>query len=33
MLPLAWIAGMLTLAGFVMTMLGAWAPHLLHLHG
>jgi hypothetical protein len=33
MLPLAWIAGLLTLAGFGMTMLGAWAPHLLHLHG
>ncbi|MBR0791391.1 DUF4337 domain-containing protein [Bradyrhizobium manausense] len=33
MLPLAWIAGLLTLAGLGMTMLGAWAPHLLHLHG
>ncbi|MDA9408307.1 MULTISPECIES: DUF4337 domain-containing protein [unclassified Bradyrhizobium] len=33
MLPLAWIAGLLTIAGLGMTMLGAWAPHLLHLHG
>ncbi|MCG2629997.1 DUF4337 domain-containing protein [Bradyrhizobium sp. WYCCWR 13023] len=33
MLPLAWIAGLLTLAGLGMTVLGAWAPHLLHLHG
>jgi hypothetical protein len=33
MLPLAWISGLLTLAGLGMTMLGAWAPHLLHLHG
>lgn len=33
MLPLAWIAGLLTLAGLGMTALGAWAPHLLHLHG
>lgn len=33
MLPLAWIAGLLTLAGLGMTVLGVWAPHLLHLHG
>jgi hypothetical protein len=33
MLPLAWVAGLLTLAGLAMTVLGAWAPHLLHLHG
>ena len=33
MLPLALIAGLLSLAGLGMTMLGAWAPHLLHLHG
>lgn len=33
MLPLAWVAGLLTLAGLCMTVLGAWWPHLLHLHG
>ncbi|MGY0570776.1 DUF4337 domain-containing protein [Bradyrhizobium sp. RDM12] len=33
MLPLAWIAGLLTLTGLGMTVLGAWWPHLLHLHG
>lgn len=33
MLPLAWVAGLLTLAGLGMTVLGAWLPHLLHLHG
>ncbi|WP_027533326.1 DUF4337 domain-containing protein [Bradyrhizobium sp. WSM3983] len=33
MLPLAWVAGLLTLAGLGMTVLGAWWPHLLHLHG
>ena len=33
MLPLAWIAGLLTLAGLGMTVLGAFAPHVLHLHG
>lgn len=32
-LPLAWVAGLLTLAGLGMTVLGAWWPHLLHLHG
>ncbi|MET4261757.1 hypothetical protein ABIC09_006728 [Bradyrhizobium sp. S3.12.5] len=30
---LAYISGLLTLAGLVMTILGAWWPHLLHLHG
>ncbi|MET4519109.1 DUF4337 domain-containing protein [Bradyrhizobium barranii] len=30
---LAHISGLLTLAGLVMTILGAWWPHLLHLHG
>ena len=32
MLALAWVSGLLTLAGLSMTMLGAWWPHLLHLH-
>ncbi len=32
MLALAWISGALTLAGLVMTALGLWWPHLLHLH-
>jgi hypothetical protein len=30
---LAYIGGILTLAGIVMTALGLWLPHLLHLHG
>ncbi|MGY4431094.1 hypothetical protein ACVWWO_003571 [Bradyrhizobium sp. F1.13.1] len=30
---LAYISGLLTLAGLVTTILGAWWPHLLHLHG
>jgi hypothetical protein len=30
---LAYISGILTLAGLVMTGLGLWLPHLLHLHG
>ncbi|WP_369719953.1 MULTISPECIES: DUF4337 domain-containing protein [unclassified Bradyrhizobium] len=30
---LAYISGLLTLAGLAMTILGAWWPHLLHLHG
>jgi ABC-type uncharacterized transport system fused permease/ATPase subunit len=30
---LAYISGILTLAGVVMTGLGLWLPHLLHLHG
>jgi hypothetical protein len=29
---LAWISGLLTLAGVVMTALGIFSPHLLHLH-
>jgi hypothetical protein len=33
MVALAYIAGLLTLAGVVMTGLGLWLPHLLHLHG
>ncbi|HWX63184.1 DUF4337 domain-containing protein [Bradyrhizobium sp.] len=31
-LPLAWISGILTIAGIVMTALGLYMPHLLHLH-
>ncbi len=30
---LAYISGILTLAGIAMTALGLWLPHLLHLHG
>ncbi|KJC41776.1 hypothetical protein UB31_24585 [Bradyrhizobium sp. LTSP849] len=33
MVALAYISGLLTLAGLAMTILGAWWPHLLHLHG
>jgi uncharacterized protein DUF4337 len=33
MIALAYIAGLLTFAGLAMTVLGAWWPHLLHLHG
>ena len=33
MIALAYISGLLTLAGLAMTILGAWWPHLLHLHG
>ncbi|GLR90140.1 DUF4337 domain-containing protein [Bradyrhizobium iriomotense] len=33
MLALAYVGGILTLAGIVMTALGMWWPHLLHLHG
>jgi hypothetical protein len=33
MLALAYVGGLLTLAGIVMTALGMWWPHLLHLHG
>ena len=29
---LAWVSGLLTLAGIVITALGLFAPHLLHLH-
>jgi Domain of unknown function (DUF4337) len=32
-LALAYVGGLLTLAGIVMTALGMWWPHLLHLHG
>lgn len=32
MIALAYIAGLLTLGGVVMTALGLWMPHLLHLH-
>jgi hypothetical protein len=31
-LALAYVGGILTLAGIVMTALGMWWPHLLHLH-
>jgi hypothetical protein len=33
MIALAYVGGLLTLAGIVMTGLGLWWPHLLHLHG
>jgi len=29
---LAWVSGLVTLAGVVMTLLGLFQPHLLHLH-
>ncbi|GGI32349.1 DUF4337 domain-containing protein [Bradyrhizobium guangdongense] len=32
MIALAYVGGLLTLAGIVMTALGLWWPHLLHLH-
>ncbi|MBR0824643.1 DUF4337 domain-containing protein [Bradyrhizobium manausense] len=32
MLALAWVAGLLTIAGLGMTALGLWMPHFLHLH-
>ncbi|MGV7215611.1 DUF4337 domain-containing protein [Bradyrhizobium sp. UFLA05-112] len=32
-IALAYVGGILTLAGMVMTALGLWWPHLLHLHG
>ncbi|QQO15075.1 DUF4337 domain-containing protein [Bradyrhizobium diazoefficiens] len=32
MIALAYVSGVLTLAGLVMTALGLWWPHLLHLH-
>jgi Domain of unknown function (DUF4337) len=32
MLALAWISGLLTLAGIAFTALGVFTPHLLHLH-
>src|SRR3954471_12141792 len=31
-IALAWVSGLLTLAGIAFTMLGAFMPHLLHLH-
>lgn len=31
-LALAWVSGLVTLAGIVMTALGLFQPHLLHLH-
>ncbi len=31
-IALAWISGLLTLAGVVITALGLYSPHLLHLH-
>lgn len=32
MIALAYVSGILTLAGLLMTALGLWWPHLLHLH-
>ncbi|PPQ16556.1 protein of unknown function [Bradyrhizobium shewense] len=32
MIALAYVAGILTLAGLLMTSLGLWWPHLVHLH-
>jgi hypothetical protein len=32
MIVLAWVAGILGIAGIAMTALGLYAPHLLHLH-
>ena len=32
MIALAYVAGALTLAGILMTALGLWMPHLVHLH-
>ncbi|MCK1388220.1 DUF4337 domain-containing protein [Bradyrhizobium sp. 21] len=32
MIGLAYVAGLLTIAGIAMTGLGLWLPHLLHLH-
>ena len=29
---LAWVSGLVTLAGIAMTLLGLFQPHLLHLH-
>ncbi|UGY18475.1 DUF4337 domain-containing protein [Bradyrhizobium septentrionale] len=31
-IALAWVSGLVTLAGIVMTLLGLFQPHLLHLH-
>jgi Domain of unknown function (DUF4337) len=33
MIALAWVSGLLTIAGIGMTILGVWWPHLLNLHG
>jgi hypothetical protein len=32
MIALAWVSGILTLAGIAITTLGILSPHLLHLH-
>ena len=32
MIVLAWVSGVLALAGIAITALGLYAPHLLHLH-
>ena len=32
MIALAYVAGLLTIGGLIMTGLGLWLPHLLHLH-
>jgi hypothetical protein len=32
MLALSYVSGVLTIAGLIMTALGLWWPHLLHLH-
>jgi hypothetical protein len=32
MIALAWISGLLTLAGIAVTALGVFSPHILHLH-
>jgi hypothetical protein len=32
MIALAYVGGILTLAGLLMTALGLWWPHLVHLH-
>jgi hypothetical protein len=32
MIVLAWVSGLLAVAGIAITGLGLYAPHLLHLH-
>jgi len=32
MIVLAWVSGLLAATGIVITALGVYAPHLLHLH-
>ena len=32
MIVLAWVSGILAVAGIAMTAMGLYAPHLLHLH-